>query len=346
MRLPHPLSFTAWQKSTRCGRQAGRQVLVWRPALQDWRRRQAERIREYKHIMSATTQSEDREAHSAPPPQPDADHAPYELVIRPRKGWINIDWAELWQCRELLFFLVWRDVKVRYKQTVLGIAWAAIQPVSTMIIFTVIFGNFAKIPSEGLPYAVFVYAGLLPWTFFANGVTQAGMSLVSQQRLLTKIYFPRLFVPTAGIGSGLLDLAISFGVYACILAVFGVAPSWGVVFVPGLVLLTIVAALGLGYTLAALTVSYRDFRYVVPFMVRTLMYLSPVIFPVSMVPPRYHWILALNPMAGIIDGFRSAILGKPWNLTTLTVSTAVTVALFVFGLFYFRKTERRFADIA
>jgi len=294
-------------------------------------------------MCSAVSATQDQVSESLAPAA--AIESP-EIVIRPRKGWIGIDWRELWQYRELLFFLVWRDVKVRYKQTVLGIAWAVIQPVFTMLLFTIIFGKFAKIPSENLPYAVFVYAGILPWTFFGNGVTQAGMSLVNQRHLLTKVYFPRLFVPTAGVGGGLVDLAISFGVYACILAAFGVAPSWGVVFIPGLVLLTIMAALGLGYTLAALTVSYRDFRYVVPFMIRSLMYVSPVIYPVSLVPEQYHWLLAVNPMAGIIDGYRSAILGKPWNVTTLAVSSAVTFVLLVFGLFYFRKTERRFADIA
>jgi len=269
-----------------------------------------------------------------------------EIVIRPRKGWINIDWAEINHYRELLYFLVWRDVKIRYKQTVLGVAWAVLQPVFSMIVFTVIFGKFAKIPSDGIPYAVFVYAGLLPWTFFANGVTHAGLSLVSQQNLLTKIYFPRLFVPAAAIGGGFVDLAISFGVYAVILAAYGVAPGWGTVFVPLLLLFTIMAALGLGCLLAALTVSYRDFRYVVPFMMQALMYLSPVVYPVSLIPSKYHWLLAINPMAGIIDAFRSAILGKPWNLTTLAVSGGVTLLLLVFGMFYFRKTERRFADIA
>jgi len=215
-----------------------------------------------------------------------------------------------------------------------------------MVIFTVIFGRFAKIPSEDLPYAVFVYAGLLPWTFFSNAVTHSGTSLVNQQNLLTKIYLPRLFVPAASVGGGLVDFALSFGVYACILAAYGIAPSWQIVFLPLLVMMTVMAALGFGFTLAALTVTYRDFRYVVPFMMQAMMYISPVIYPVSLIPEKYHWLLALNPMAGVIDGFRSAILGRPWNFTTLAVSALVTVALLLFGMFYFRKTERRFADIA
>ena len=269
------------------------------------------------------------------------------LVLRPRSGWIPIDWRELWQHRELLYFLSWREVKVRYKQTVLGAAWAIIQPLFAMGVFTIIFGNFAKIPSDGQPYAAFVYAALLPWTFFANAVTNGGQSLINQQHLLTKVYLPRLFVPAAAIGSGLVDLAISFGVYAIVLACCRVVPSWQCVFLPGLLLLTIMAALGLSLLLAALTVAYRDFRYVVPFLMQALMYMSPVVYPVELVPARYQWLLALNPMAGIIDGYRTAMLGgRPWNFTVLGVSAATTVLLFVFGLFYFRKTERRFADIA
>lgn len=270
----------------------------------------------------------------------------HEIVIRPRKGWINIDWAELYRYRELLLFLTWRDILVRYKQTVLGVAWAVLQPVFMMLVFTVIFGKLAKIDSEGFPYAVYVYAGLLPWTFFSTAVGQSGLSLVNQQNLLTKIYFPRLFVPTASVGAGLVDLAISFVVYGLILAVYGVVPSVGIVWLPLLTLLTVLAALGFGYTLAALTVSYRDFRFLIPFMLQAMMYISPVVYPVNLVPDRYHWLLAINPMAGIIDAFRAAILGTPWNVTTLSVSGSVTVVLFLFGLFFFRKTERRFADIA
>lgn len=269
-----------------------------------------------------------------------------QTIIQPRSGWIPVDWREMWEFRELLYFLIWRDVKVRYKQTVLGAAWAVLQPLFSMLVFTVIFGKFAQIPSDNLPYAVFCYAGLLPWTFFANALTHGGQSLVNQQHLLTKIYLPRLFVPAASVGGGLVDFAISFGVYAAILAGYRIVPSWQAAFLPLLVLLTMTASLGVSFVLAALTVAYRDFRYVVPFMVQALMYLSPVVYPVSIVPPKYHWILAINPMAGIIDGYRSAILGRPWNLTTLGVSTASACIIFLFGMYYFRRTERRFADIA
>jgi len=268
------------------------------------------------------------------------------IVIQPRKGWIAIDWRELWESRELMYFLVLRDVTVRYKQTVLGVAWAVLQPVFSMLIFTVIFGRLAKMPSDGHPYAIFVYAGLLPWMFFATAVTGASQSLVSQQALLTKIYLPRLFVPASAIGGGLVDLAISFGVFACLMLYYGVMPGWGVLTLPLLVLLTVVTALGVGLTLAAVTVTYRDFRYVVPFMIQAWMFISPVIYPVSLVPAKWQWLLAMNPMVGIIDGYRSALLGQPWNLLTLAVSVLSATLLLAYGLFYFRKTERRFADVA
>ncbi len=269
-----------------------------------------------------------------------------EVVIRPRRGWIAIDWRELWEQRELMYFLVLRDIKVRYKQTVLGVAWAVIQPVLAMTIFSIIFGRFAKVPSDGLPYPVFVYAGLLPWQFFSQTVSQAGLSLVNQQQLLTKVYLPRMFVPSASAGSSFVDLCISFLVFFILMLIYGVAPGWDALAVPGLVLLTLCASLGTGLFLAALTVSYRDFRYVIPFMMQLWMYLSPVIFPVSLVPERFQWILALNPLTGIIDGFRSALLGTPWNLDTLLVSSLVAFGLLILGMYYFRKTERRFADIA
>lgn len=277
---------------------------------------------------------------------PDAASVERVLFIRPRSGWIAIDWRELWEGRELLYFLVLRDVKVRYKQTVLGVAWAVLQPLFTMLVFTVIFGRFAKIPSDGLPYSLFVFAGLLPWTFFSNNISQASMSLLNQQSLLTKIYLPRLFIPASALGSGLIDLGVSFVVFAALMAWFQQAVTWGVLFVPLLILLTAASSLGVGLVLAALIVTYRDFRYVVPFMVQIWLYLSPVIYPVSIVPARWQGVLALNPMAGIIDGFRSALLGTPWNPMTLWVSSASALGLLMLGLFYFRRTERSFADIA
>lgn len=266
--------------------------------------------------------------------------------ILPPRRWTPIDFGELLRYRELLYFLVWRDFKVRYKQTVLGVAWALLQPVFSMIVFTVIFGNLAGLSSDGYPYAIYVYAGLLPWTFFASGVNLGGLSLVNQQHLLTKVYFPRLFVPTAAVGIGLVDMLIAGVIYAGLMVWFQQSPTLSLLTLPGLVLLLTMATLGFSYLLAALTVSYRDFRFVIPFMMQAMMYISPVVYPVSMVPDKYQWVLAMNPMAGIIDGFRSALLGKPWNFTTLAVSAGVTVVLFLVGMLHFRRTEQYFADIA
>jgi lipopolysaccharide transport system permease protein len=271
-----------------------------------------------------------------------AAEAEPELVIEARTGWVPVDWREVWRHRELLWFFVWRDLKVRYKQTVLGIAWAVLQPLFSMVVFTIIFGHVAGLKSDGFPYAVFVFA----WTFFSAAVTAAGQSVVSQQHLFTKVYFPRLFVPTACIGGNSVDLAVSFAVYAVILAIYRVVPSWQVVFLPGLIALTFLATLGLGYTLAALTVTYRDFRFVVPFMLQAVFYLSPIVYPMTQVSARHQWLLALNPMTGMVEGYRSAILGKPWNFTALAISSVCAGAWFVFGLFFFRRTERNFADVA
>lgn len=267
-------------------------------------------------------------------------------IIKPRRGWINLNWREMWDSRELLYFLVLRELTVRYRQTVLGVAWAVLQPVLSMLIFSLIFGRLARIPSDGMPYSLFVYSGLLPWMFVANAVAGSSQSLVNQQALLTKIYLPRVFVPTAPIGAGLVDLAISMGVFGLLMLYYRVFPGWEILALPFLVLLTGAAALGVGLTLAAITVTYRDFRYVVPFMIQLWMFLSPVVYPVSLVPERWHGLLSLNPMFGLIEGYRSALLGRPWNMTALTVSVIAIVILLAHGLFYFRKTERRFADIA
>ncbi len=273
-----------------------------------------------------------------------------DVVIRPRTGWIAIDWREMWTYRELFYYLVMRDVAVRYKQTVLGPAWAVIQPLLTMIIFTVIFGRGLGIPPEGFPYPIFVFAGLLPWTLFSQGLSASALSLVNQQQLLTKVYFPRLFVPVASACVFLIDMAISVGIYAVLFLFYfitqGITPSWSTL--PVLVFLvpmTMVATLGMGLTLAALTVFYRDFKHLVPFLVQILMYVSPVFYPARMVKDWWP-LLALNPMFGIIDAYRFAILGLPCNPGALAISSATAVGMFLFSLFYFRKTERQFADFA
>ena len=268
------------------------------------------------------------------------------LVIEPQRGWRSIDFGELWRYRELLYFLVWRDIKVRYKQTVIGAAWAILQPLCQMVIFSVIFGAFAKIPSEGFPYPIFVYAGLLPWTFFANAVSQSSVSLVNQSQLLTKVYFPRLFIPSSSIGVGLVDFSLSFGVYVCLMLWYGHAPGVSIVLLPLLLLLTMMTALGVGVFLASVTVAYRDFRLVVPFMVQIWMYLSPVVYAVTLVPEKYRWIMAFNPMTGIIGGFRSVLLNQPVDWNALGISLLISSILLTIGVANFRRTERRFADIA
>jgi lipopolysaccharide transport system permease protein len=268
-----------------------------------------------------------------------------ETVMRPNQRGLAL--AEAYVRRELLYFLIWRDVKIRYKQTVFGVAWAVLVPLLQLLIFSVIFGRLAGIKPDGdYPYTLFVLAGLVPWTFFAQSVSTGGQSLVNQQQMLTKIYFPRIFVPTGTVGGCFVDYMISFGVFAGAMLVYRFVPSWQIVFAPLLVLLTVIASLGVVYLLSALTVTYRDFRYIIPVMIQLLMYLSPVVYPVKLVPEKYQWLLGINPMAGLIDGFRSSILGKPWNFPTLLTSVASTFLILLIGGIYFRNTERRFADIA
>lgn len=275
----------------------------------------------------------------------------FELVLRPRLGWIVVDWKELWAYRELLWFLVWRDISVRYKQTVLGSAWAIIQPLVLMLIFSIIFGRFVKvgslIESLGVPYPVFVFAGLIPWTLFSQGFSNAAPSLVNQQQLLTKVYFPRIYVPISSACVFVVDLLISLGLYALVLLYYQITPSRTIIFLPLLVLMTIIATLGVGLTLAALTVFYRDVKHVVPFLMQILLYVTPVIYPAAAITrPLYRYILSLNPMFGLVTAYRSSILGLEWDLASLTISTVSALAIFLFGTLYFYKTERRFADVA
>ena len=272
----------------------------------------------------------------------------HETIIRPQSGWIDVDWQEMWSHRELLIFLVWRDISIRYKQTVLGWAWAILQPLLMMMIFTLIFGRFAKIePPKGIPYPIFVFAGLIPWTLFSQGLAQSALSLANQQQLLTKAYFPRLFVPFGAACVFVVDLLVSLVIYyALLLPCYGVTPSWGSVWLVLLIPLTLIATLGFGVTLAALTVFYRDFKHIVPFLVQILMFLTPVIYPVEYIGARWQLVLSLNPIFGILNAYRSAILGLEWNLLSLSISTASALAMSIFSIFYFRQTERRFADFA
>jgi len=268
-----------------------------------------------------------------------------ETIIRADQRGLAL--GEAFSRRELLYFLVLRDIKIRYKQTTLGIVWAVLVPVVQLIVFTLIFGRVAGLRPDGdYPYPLFLLAGLVPWTFFAQAVTQGSQSLVNQQQMLTKVYFPRLFMPAAAVGGLFVDLLISCLVYVCVLAWFRFLPSWQVVFAPLFLFQTLFAATGAVLLLSAITVVYRDFRYVIPIAVQILMFASPIVYSVSLLPQEYQWLYALNPIVGPIDGLRSAILGKPWNVTAIAISAASSVVLFVIGLAYFRKTERRFADIA
>ena len=266
-------------------------------------------------------------------------------LIRPRRGWRSLDFKELWAYRELLWVLTLRDIKVRYKQTVLGVAWAVIQPVMTMIVFSIFFGRLARMPSDGFPYPVFVYAALLPWTFFANAVGGSANSLVGSANLISKVYFPRLIIPLSSVGAGLVDFAISAVILLVMMLVYGVGWSVNLLLAPALVLAVIFTALGVGTLLSALTVAYRDFRYVVPFLIQLWMFVTPVVYPASLVPERWQWLFYLNPMAGLIEGFRAAFLGRPFDVVGLSISFTVAVAFFLAGILYFEKVERRFADI-
>ncbi len=267
-------------------------------------------------------------------------------IIEPQSGWIPIDFKEIWKYRELFYFLTKRDIKVRYKQTVLGGLWAIIQPFFTMIVFSIFFGRLAKLPSDGIPYPIFVYAGLLPWTYFANALTQSGNSLVGNANLITKVYFPRVIIPASASLAGLLDLFIAMTILGVMMIYYSLYPGLTVLLLPFLVGLTFLCAVGAGLWLSALNVQYRDIRYAIPFLIQIWMFVSPVIYPASMVTERYKWVLALNPMGGVINAFRSCLLGhKPIDWTLLGISTIIIFALFFSGLYYFRRMERTFADV-
>jgi lipopolysaccharide transport system permease protein len=272
------------------------------------------------------------------------DHQ-HVTVIEPPKGWHMLDWRELWAYRELLWVLTTRDIRVRYKQSVLGAAWAIIRPFTAMVIFSVVFGQLAKMPSEGYPYPVFVYAALLPWTFFSGAISASGQSLVGSSHLISKVYFPRLIIPLASAGAGLVDLLISTGILLLMMLLYGVGWSWHLLAAPVLLVAVVFSALGIGTLLSALTVSYRDFTHITPFLLQIWMYITPVVFPVSLVPQKWQWLLYLNPMTGLVEGFRASFLGKPFDFFGLIVSFAVAAVLFAVGVAYFERVERRFADI-
>jgi len=269
-----------------------------------------------------------------------------EVIIEPSKPWVPLKLRDLWEYRELLYFLTWRDVKVRYKQTLLGAAWAILQPLLTMLIFTLIFGRLAGIKSGGIPYPIFAYGGLLIWTFFANSVTNSGNSLVGSSNLITKIYFPRMIIPAAAVAASVVDLCLAFLVQIALMAYYRVHPTWAITMVPVLVILSTLLALGVGMWLSALNVKYRDIRYAIPFLIQLWMFASAVIYPLNMLPPKWQTILMFNPVAGIVENFRVALFAhQAFDWKSLGVAAAETVLILIYSAFSFRRMERHFADI-
>ena len=269
----------------------------------------------------------------------------FELTIKPRKGWQAVDFKEAYVYRELLAFLVWRDVKIRYRQTLLGGLWAIVQPFIAMLIFSFIFNRLAHVQSDGPPYKLFAYAGLAPWTFFSTSVTQSSNSLIANHQLVSKVYFPRIFIPLGAIGALLVDLFLSLGLFAAMMLYYRWPLTWTVLWLPLFIVGAVLAAAGSGLILSALNVSFRDVKYAVPFMVQMGLFVTPVIYPAHYIPQRWRFLLGLNPMAGVVIGFRHALLGGPASWEVIGVSLAVSVFLFIFGLLIFRRMENRFADI-
>lgn len=268
------------------------------------------------------------------------------VVIEPAVKWAGFNFREFWEYRELTYFLVWRDIKVRYKQTVLGILWAIIQPVFTMVVFSLFFGKLGKIPSDGIPYPIFNYAALVPWMFFSNGLSQSANSLVGSTNLITKVYFPRLIVPISAVLSGLIDFGVAFLVLIAMIFYYGIVPTANIVWLPLLLLLALVTSLAAGLWLSAMNVRYRDIRYVVPFIVQFWMYATPIAYPSSLLSEPWRTLYALNPMAGVVEGFRWALLGTQ-NApgVMLLVSSVAAVLMLIGGVIYFQRTEQLFADI-
>jgi lipopolysaccharide transport system permease protein len=276
--------------------------------------------------------------------RPSVTKRPPKLIIENRR-WTDLELYELWTHRDLFYLLAWRDVKVRYKQTFLGAAWAILQPLLTMIVFTLLFGKLARVPSDGQPYAIFSYAGLLPWNFFVSAVTNGSNSLVNSTNLITKVYFPRLLVPTAAVAAALLDITIASLILLVLMPIYGVGFHASLILYIPLVVLTALTAAGVGIWTSAINVKYRDVRYALPFAIQILMFLTPVIYPVSFLPDRWQWVLRLNPLSGIIEAFRDAIFGRPFNWNGIAMSTAIMLVLFAGAAYVFRRMEGEFADV-
>lgn len=266
------------------------------------------------------------------------------VTIETRKSWVPLNLRDLWAYRELLYFLMWRDVKVRYKQTVLGAAWAVIQPLTTMVIFTYFFGKLARVPTDGVPYPVFCYTALLLWTFFSNGVTSAANSLIGNSNLITKVYFPRLIIPAAAVGAGLLDFAIASGLLAALLVYYGFPVTWEYLMILPLIVLTTLFSLGVGIWFSALNVRFRDVRYALPFLIQVWFFVSPIIYPSSLVPDEWRWVLNLNPLTGLIEFFRAALFGRELPWVALAYAAGLTMIVLAYASYTFRRMERSFAE--
>ena len=267
------------------------------------------------------------------------------VVIEPSKSHLAIKLRDLWAYRDLFSLLAWRDVKVRYKQAFLGAAWAVLQPLLTMLIFTFIFSKVARVPSDGIPYPIFAFAGLLPWTFLSNAVTNSSNSLVGSSHLITKVYFPRVIIPGAAVVAGLVDFAFSLALLAALMVYYQIAPTWQVLMLLPLTALTTLLALSIGMWFSALSVKYRDVKYALGFVLQIWMYVSPIAYPASVLPEKWRVVYSLNPLVGIVGGFRSALFGRDFNWAALGISAAVTLTLFTYAVYLFRKMERGFADI-
>ena len=267
------------------------------------------------------------------------------IYIQPPRGWVSLKFGELWEYRELLYFLTWRDIKVRYKQSVLGVGWAILQPLLTMVIFTVVFGKFAKVPSDNLPYPIFAYAALLPWQYFASAIGRGGVSVVGSANLISKVYFPRLVVPLAAAIAPLVDFAIAFVILLGMMFFYGIVPTWGILLLPVFLLLAFLTALAFSLWLSALNVKYRDVGHLIPFLVQAWLFISPVAYPSSLVPDPWRLLYGLNPMAGVIEGFRWALLGSQAPDVLILISSAAVLVVLVSGLYYFQKTQETFADV-
>lgn len=278
------------------------------------------------------------------PSLPETDWSQFDLVLAPSKSWVPLNLGELWAYRELLFFLAWRDIKVRYKQTVLGAGWAIIQPLFTMLVFSLFFGRLAKMPSDGVPYPLFAFTALVPWTFFAYGLSQAADSLVGGSNLLKKVYFPRLVLPLSSVLSGAVDFFIAFGVLAALMFWYGTVPTTQAIWLPAFLLLALSTALGVGLWLSALNVQFRDIRYTLGFLTQIWLFCTPIAYPSRLLPEPLRTFYGLNPMVGVVEGFRWALLGTPAPGGLVWVSAAAAVAILISGAFYFRRMERGFAD--